>query len=145
MSKLFSLLVCLLSLTIFVSAQTSNRCRSCVVTLTSAAPPPVCEDVWIPVEEGEDICEEEEEVCTEVGPAVQSWKLNQKNSYAWTNFPVQQLEFSGFCECEWKAFTGADLRGSWKWAWFSRRSYRKVVLADVWSRNATSVEVTCKF
>ena len=145
MSKLLAV-ICLLSFALFVSAQNStSKCRSCVVTLTSIDPPPVCRDVLVPVEEDGEVCEEEEEVCEDLGPAVQSWKLTPKNSYAWTNFPVTQLEFSGYCECEWKAFTREDLRGSWKWAWFSRRNYRKVVLADVWSRNATSVEVTCKF
>ena len=128
MSKILTLAFCLLSLSSLINAK-----KECVVELVSPAPPPTCYE-----ENGQQWCEA-------IGPALALFILTPNETYGEANFPIAEINFSGTCACDFTLYTRSNLKGSWYRAWFSKRSSRRYVVSDIWSKQANSVKATCTF
>ena len=134
MSKTLSLILALLGLFCFLG---SSQAQQCQVSLESPVSPPVCRY--------EIINGKRTKVCEAIGSAMQAFVLSPEQTTESVDFPTAIIEFSGTCACEFTLYEKVGLKGAWYKAWFSKRSYRKVVVKDVWSKKANSVKVTCKF
>ena len=134
MSKSLSLLFALLGLFCFLGISEAQQCQ---VTLESPMPPPVCHYEYINGKKTK--------VCEAVGSALSTFILNKQQKSQSADFPTAILTFNGSCGCEYILYDKVGLKGAWKKASFSKRSYKKVVVKDVWSKQAKSLKVTCQF
>ena len=134
MSKTLSLLFSLFGLFCFFAL---SEAKPCQVTLESPQSPPLCHY--------EIVNGKETEVCEAIGSEIQTFVLSREETTKSVDFPTAILEFSGSCGCEYILYNKTGLASAWYKASFSKRSYKKVVVEDVWSKQANSLKVTCEF
>ncbi len=142
MNKFTALLMFFLGASIMLQV---TQAQDCTIGYYDIAPPAECE--YYTDENGE-----EEEECSAVGSAAFAALLNSETAtLSEPDFPLNDLDFTGDCDCTLRVYSGADLKGCSVQAGVltesSESSEQITVLGDLWKRaaNPRSFEVTCNF
>jgi len=146
MKKPFLILISLFGLSsIFLGAHAQINVTSqpppveCRIGYYNVAAPPECTTTTGP--DGKP-----EEVCTAVGPASFLWITNKNEpNFSEVSFPLLDIDWSGTCRCNLWVYSGFNLNGFWKRYPFSMAKEKKILVSNIWRREANSFKVTCTF
>ena len=136
MKNSFIILISLFSISsLFVSAQT----QECQIGYYDVPQPPMCT-----TETDED--GQPEEVCTAVGSAAFAGITNPTEpSFSESTFPLNDIDWSGTCNCTLLAYSGENLTGYWLAYPFNETTENKVVVTDLLTTAPKSFNITCIF
>jgi len=111
----------------------------CWIGYYNVPQPPVCETII-----GED--GQEEQQCTAVGSAAYAGVINRDEpSFSEENFPLNDIDWSGYCNCNLLVYNSADFTGYWLTYPFSEATEDRIVVGDILKVGVNSFRITCTF
>lgn len=141
MTKNTTLLIFLFIASLFLENLQAQDLK-CHVRYTSVKPPPRYERI---IEAGEIV---DVGVLVQDDPITMETNLDQENSrFTNSQFELNDIEFSGYCDCFIRAYTEANLKGCYVKEFALTNSYVHLFVKDFWKRpgNPQSFYVECFF
>lgn len=140
MSKaLFLLLVVVL----FCLADSKRSClrpnRTCKIQFSTPEAPPTCLTVTNDFGQPQEICQ------SSGSTSFTAQFTKDKSSYAVKQFPIADVNFSGYCRCMLQVWTEPNFGGETTRHLFSKSPSHEFTTADIWDNKINSFEIKCKF
>ena len=140
MNKSFILLICLFGLSfLFQGSQAQTAPKQCVIGYYDVPAPPVC--ITFIDKDGK-----KQQECSAIGSAAFGAALDKKQkSLLESSFPLNDLDFSGSCQCTLYLYSKANYKGYSLSYPFSKSKAKHIYVNKIWTRSAKSFKIVCSF